>query len=1044
MQAVGRYRLQEEIGRGANGVVYRAWDPERKEDVAVKILTEIDPKKRARFRTEVRTLARLRHPNLVTVLAYGEHQGHLYLAMEFVAGGSLQDELTQRGGLAVARAVELAHALAQAVAYAHSCAVIHRDIKPDNVLLTAKGEPKLTDFGLARDLDATHARLTRSQATMGTPGYWAPEQASGKREQISELTDVYGLGATLYAMLTGGPPIQGHGYLELVQRTLEDAPLPPSRLVPEVWADLEAICLRALAKRPERRFPSATNFARELHASLRGPRTPPRPRRRRAWSIGAAAAATLLLGGGLGLWAGGGEEPPPPEVVATSPLEEQARRAYEAQDFAALRTLAESVLEETPESPLGHLWRGVALADADDYRAAEEDLRVAYAAEETSAQAAFELGQLHFRQADDHAAEDWARRATELEPGYLEATWLLANALLRQERLDEAARVLEEPSQGEGEGRFRCCILLGEVRMAQRRYVEAEEALRRAQILEPEATAALQRLARLYGQTKRYEEAEQVFAEALRLSDDDTQILLDRAKLRVVSGNPRDALEDARRALELDPGEVEALLVMGQVYLTTGDHERAVQQLQAALKLEPSHPLALFAYGQALTELNAFETARKVMDRLIQLQPENLGAHFVRGICAREMSDFDQAVKDLNRVVEIEGGTEANTYASLGTLYREFGRLEQAARYYERALALDSRCSSASYGRGLCLMFSPGRRAEALSELRAGVSGMQGANAIHLHWIDILESLPSHVDPPGPRAWIEQGWGCLEQGQFERAAMCFAHALELGGGGQRQLALAALGKCYALLGEPERAELEFTRALWVGPSPEVFSDRAIGRSQRGDIQGALSDYEAALELRPGHPPSLLGRGSVFAKLGEFERAGADFADYVQRRPEDPQGWARLAMVAFELENYPSAIHAATQGLGLAPDEPGLLELRAMAYALSDRPQRGRQDIDRALQLEPSNSGIRFKRMALLQELGEHALACEDGQVLLTQSPDSPEVLTALASSLAALGKHERALGLLRRALDRYPAGSVERARAQQSIDRLQGERRGPR
>lgn len=1043
MQAVGRYRLQEEIGRGANGVVYRAWDPERKEDVAVKILTEIDPKKRARFRTEVRTLARLRHPNLVTVLAYGEHQGHLYLVMEFVAGGSLQDELSQRGALAVARAVELAHALAQAVAYAHSCAVIHRDIKPDNVLLTAKGEPKLTDFGLARDLDATHARLTRSQASMGTPGYWAPEQASGKREQISELTDVYGLGATLYAMLTGGPPIRGRGYLELVQRTLEDAPLPPSRLVPEVWAELEAICLRALAKRPEQRFPSATNFARELHASLRGPRTPPRPRRRRAWSIG--TAATLLLCGGVGLWAvGGGEEQPDPEVVATSPLEEQARRAYEAKDFAALRTLAGSFLEETPESPLGHLWRGVALADAGDYDAAEDALRVAYAVEETSAQAAFELGQLHFRQADDHAAEDWARRAIELEPGHLEASWLLANALLQQERLDEAARVLEEPSQGEGEGRYRCCILLGDVRMAQRRYLEAEEALRRAQTLEPEATAALQRLALVYGHTKRYEEAEQVFAEALRLSDDDTQILLDRAKLRLVSGNPRDALEDARRALELDPGEVEALLVMGQVHFTTGEHERAVQQLQAALKLEPNHPLALFAYGQALTELNAFDAARMVLDRLIQLQPEHLGAYFLRAICAREMSDFDQAVSDFNRVVEIEGGTEANTYASLGTLYREFGRLEQAARYYERALALDSRCAAASYGRGLCLMFSPGRRAEALSELRAGISGMQGANQIHQHWIGILGSLPSHVDPPGPSAWIDQGRGFLEQGQFERAAMCFAHALELGGGGQRQLALAALGKCYALLGEPERAELEFTRALWIGPSPDVFSDRAIGRSQRGDIQGALSDYETALELMPGHPQALLGRGSVLAKLGEFERAGADFADYVKRRPEDPQGWGRLALVAFTLEDYPSAIHAATQGLGLDPNEPGLLELRGMAYALSDRPQRGRQDIDRALQLDPSNTGIRFKRMTLLQELGEHALACEDGQVLLTRSPDSPEVLTALASSLVALGKHERALGLFRRALDRYPEGSVERARVQQSIDRLQGEGKGPR
>ncbi|MBX3472584.1 MAG: serine/threonine protein kinase, partial [Planctomycetes bacterium] len=260
MERVGPYVVHEQLGRGGMGVVHRAVDARTGREVALKVLLVADERARRRLLQEARALARLRHRHVVDLLDAGEHQGRPWLALELVRGRSLEERLEREGPLAPRDAARLVQALATALAHAHREGVLHRDLKPSNVLLDVDGTPRLTDFGLAGlAQDPGESRLTKSGTIVGTPGYWAPEQATGQASAVGPHTDVYGLGALLYACLTGRPPIEGDSIVELLAATGQRRPA-----LPGVDRALDALALRCLEKRAEARPPSADAVAREL------------------------------------------------------------------------------------------------------------------------------------------------------------------------------------------------------------------------------------------------------------------------------------------------------------------------------------------------------------------------------------------------------------------------------------------------------------------------------------------------------------------------------------------------------------------------------------------------------------------------------------------------------------------------------------------------------------------------------------------------------------------------------------------------------------
>jgi WD40 repeat protein/tRNA A-37 threonylcarbamoyl transferase component Bud32 len=272
---LGDYELLEELGQGGMGRVYKAWQRSLGRLVALKVIragalaTEAD---RLRFRTEAEAAARLDHPNIVPVYEVGEHDDRPYLAVRYIEGGPLSRHL-DRFGDDLRAAGALVATLARAMHHAHERGVLHRDLKPGNVLLewregdAAPPVPHVADFGLARLLDQDSA-LTLTGDLVGTPSYMAPEQASGGAAAITTATDVHGLGAILYALLTGRPPFAGPTVLETLEQVKGREPDPPRRLNPKVDRDLETICLTCLAKDPRRRYASALALAEDLESWL--------------------------------------------------------------------------------------------------------------------------------------------------------------------------------------------------------------------------------------------------------------------------------------------------------------------------------------------------------------------------------------------------------------------------------------------------------------------------------------------------------------------------------------------------------------------------------------------------------------------------------------------------------------------------------------------------------------------------------------------------------------------------------------------------------
>jgi eukaryotic-like serine/threonine-protein kinase len=338
----GRYELVELIGRGGMSSVWKAHDRLLDRIVAIKVLHEQftkDEEYVERFRREARSVAQLSHPNIVTVIDRGEEGGRQYIVFEYVEGENLKQMIERQGTLPVRDALIYALQMARALGFAHDRGLIHRDVKPQNVLLNEDGQAKMTDFGIARSVDVEGVTITGT--VLGTSEYIAPEQARGQR--VDALTDVYSLGVVLYELLTGGVPFEGENFVAIALRHVnEPAPSVLERR-PDCPPRVGMAVDRAMSKRPEDRFPSMEELCRELEACLgeldpssedatmiaRRPVAPPRQRRPRArrrrvgvlWPIAAVVGILLVAGlAALGAMALRNDDGGSPQAATGSPI----------------------------------------------------------------------------------------------------------------------------------------------------------------------------------------------------------------------------------------------------------------------------------------------------------------------------------------------------------------------------------------------------------------------------------------------------------------------------------------------------------------------------------------------------------------------------------------------------------------------------------------------------------------------------------------------------------------------------------------------------
>jgi WD40 repeat protein/serine/threonine protein kinase len=267
----GDYEVLEEIARGGMGVVFKARQVRLNRIVAVKMILSgqlASPEDVERFHTEAEAAAKLDHPGIVPIYEVGQHEGQHYFSMGFVDGQSLSTRVAQ-GPLPAREAAEILRTVANAVQYAHENGVVHRDLKPGNVLLDSHGQPRITDFGLAK-LTESRSELTRTGQILGTPAYMPPEQAAAQASAVGHLSDIYSLGAILYCLLTGRPPFQAATPIETLLQVQKQEPVAPRQLNPTIPLDLDTIVLKCLEKSPARRYSTAQDVVEELQRFLDG------------------------------------------------------------------------------------------------------------------------------------------------------------------------------------------------------------------------------------------------------------------------------------------------------------------------------------------------------------------------------------------------------------------------------------------------------------------------------------------------------------------------------------------------------------------------------------------------------------------------------------------------------------------------------------------------------------------------------------------------------------------------------------------------------
>ena len=366
----GGYELLAEVARGGMGVVYKARHTALDRVVALKLVlsgSDASEGELSRFKVEAKAAARLDHPHIVPVYEIGKHEGQHFFSMGFVDGPSLSVRLAQGGPLPPREAAEILRKVAEAVDYAHRQGIIHRDLKPGNVLLAQTGEPLVTDFGLAKRIDSEHS-LTATGQVLGTPAYMAPEQALGDHATIGPAADIYSLGATLFAALTGRPPFTATVIHELLIQVTEEPPPSLRTINPKVPAALEAICLKCLAKSPADRYSSAGELAKDLGRFLdakqvHATRT---TTARKPGLLFAVGVAVLLIAVSAGVWFGRRGPDSPPQIVAAKPDVERSESSVTSPADSAAAKLAETdaqllrALTDAQEallpSPTGNVW----------------------------------------------------------------------------------------------------------------------------------------------------------------------------------------------------------------------------------------------------------------------------------------------------------------------------------------------------------------------------------------------------------------------------------------------------------------------------------------------------------------------------------------------------------------------------------------------------------------------------------------------------------------------------------------------------------------
>ncbi len=980
---IGRYLIRRLLGKGGMGSVYLAHDPELDRPVALKVPQVSGAEAGERFLREARAAAAVSHPNLCPVYDAGRADDVHYLAMAYVSGPTLTQVLRESGSLPLRRAVAVVAGIARGVAEAHRHGIVHRDLKPSNVLINGKGEPVVTDFGLALrtgvpDLTAAaadtpaDARLTQAGAIMGTPAYMSPEQARGEVDKVGPAADVYALGAILHELLTGQPPFRADSMPALIRKIVSEPPPAPSAVRAGIPAGLDAVVRRALAKEPTERFATADEFAAALAPFAAAPPA------RRWWPV-AVAVGFIALAAVAGVVF----------YVKTDNGTVEVRLNDATADVQVSVDGDQITVTDGERKTTLRPGEHALLVKGPDFETETRVFRV-----KRGEKAVLEI---ELKPKEKPVPKgDPPKAAPKSDPKATDRT-RLAQLLDRGEslvkvgrmiELDEvAAEALKIDPESPGALALRATYRYdrGEVAAAR---ADAEAALK----LNPETYQAL--IIRAVSDDKSFDLSIADLTVAARLRPDNPMPLSNRALAYHAKREYRQAVADATRAIELGDGRNSPWQTRGAAYAYLGDLDRAAAEYTRAIAIAPTDPRGYIqrsaVYARKGDEEKAaadWETARKLSGKPLRLSdrpvfPLPPKPAERKALTADEQAAFDKAFAaaqkawDGNRFEDcgtaLEGAVEIDPTSAparslRARLWAKLGRAADARREVDEAIRLDPNDPWAYMTRGVL--------ADPEKNPAAAVADY---------------TIALRIDPKNHVGWSNRGWAYFNRGQYHQALADLDQAIRVRP--DFAPAYSNRGACQLYLGRYEQAEADYGKAIQSDArNPQWLVIRSAVRVKRGDLAGAEADRTAVVALDPrlADAPGFVLPDPLPEPKPDPEVGGGPKADAGGANRTRLAGLLARGRQMIDDANQADLAAVAREALAIDPESPGALAIRATLHLINGRAQSALSDAEAALKLNPETFQAIVIRGTLSGTSGKFDEAIADFTAAIRLRPDHP-------------------------------------------------------